>query len=137
MRNILFVFILTIIIISCSKENTSSKTHNLFLLQNDWTYISSRIFMNGTNTYNLLVHKLSFNENGDAVTTTIVNVNVYNYYKYQLLSDDSTLLFYPITNGIVSSTASPRIITTLNDTMLVFHFEDSVNNIYYLDSLRR
>ena len=137
MKNVLFVFTSVIFIIGCSKEKTSFKSQNLTLLQNNWTYISSRIFTNGINTWNSYVHKLSFDENGNAVKTTIVNVNVYNYYKYQLQSDDSTLLFYNITNGNISPTPDNiATITTLNDTMLVFHSRDQSNN-YFLDSLRR
>lgn len=136
MKIFLFTFISAILIISCTKENPSSQSHRLRLLQNDWTYISSRVFVNGINTWNIYIHKLSFDANGNAVTTTIVNVNVYNYYKYQLLQDDSTLLFFKVTNGIVSPTADTSTITTLNDSMLVFHSGDLSNN-FVLDSLRR
>jgi hypothetical protein len=136
MKNVLFTFISALIIISCTKENTSSQSSRHRLLQNDWTYISSRIFSNGTNTWNLYVHKLSFDANGNAVKTTIVNVNVYNYYKYQLLPDDSTLLFFKVTNGIVNPTADTTTITTLNDSMLVFH-SGNLSNLFVLDSLRR
>lgn len=61
---------------------------------------------------------------------------IYDTSKYVLLTDDSTLLFYPIQNGVQSLTADTGIIQTINESLFVYYFRQN-GFINFIDSLKR
>ena len=139
--NLLLCSTVSIIGIYCKKDNVPDKSAKLILLQNEWTPISSWIFLPSGNKYQLLPF-LSVNFTSDFkendyyyVATPTLKIE-YSTSVYQLLPDDSTLLFYPIINGVQSAKSDTSIIKILTNHLLVYN---SINKkfIWGTDSLKR
>ncbi len=123
----------------CKKEEITNKSDKLILLQNKWTPISSRIFFPNGSNYKLIPPiSESFTSDGKV----IISNYVYNYIEdltegYQLLPDDSTLIFSQLINGIYQVTAGDTAtISTLTNHLLVFYSKTN-NIISFIDSLKR
>jgi len=131
-----------IVSISCTKETTSSlstpylqkESPTLNLLQNNWTTSESvEIPVYGDSSWgwfgnNVFPYSLNFDKNGTATTYNSIDLTDdqwYDTYAYQLLSDDSTLLFYEITNGTQSAHADTAKIMIISDSTLVLYYEGS------------
>ncbi len=139
---IVFIALLT----SCKKEEVDNRSYKLTLLQHKWTPIVSWMYLRDGSKFKLIPF--------ESVTYTsdwkvIIPYYVYDptfpppFYKlkylvngYQLMPDDSTLLLYPVTNGIQSTEADTSYIQTITDHLLVYNFINN-NFIWGLDSLKR
>jgi hypothetical protein len=124
---------------SCKKEEVANKSHALTLLQNKWTPISSRIFLPNGSNYKLLPFiSESFTSDGKVIISNYVYDKIENIIEgYQLLQDDSTLIFSQSVNGIYQVTAGDTAtISTLTNHLLVFYSKDH-DFINFIDSLKR
>jgi hypothetical protein len=137
---IFFLFtILLVLLSSCKKEEVTNKSHALTLLQNKWTPISSRIFFPDGSNYKLIPFiSESFTSDGKVILSNYVYDKIENIIEgYQLLPDDSTLIFSQLVNGAYQVTVGDTLtISTLTDHLLVIYLKDH-NFINYIDSLKR
>ncbi len=118
-----------IYIISCRKTNHSS-SGNLSLIQHKWMVVS----INGEALRYLGTADDYYNFGTDGILYRYVGKN-YDSSAYTLLSDNRSLLLYPIVNGIKSSTASDYNIVILSNAQFVI--TSSVTMFHTLDSLKR
>jgi hypothetical protein len=137
---IVFLFtILLVLLSSCKKEEVTNKSYALILLQNKWTPISSRIFLPNGSNYKLIPPiSESFTSDGKVILSNYVYDKIENIIEgYQLLPDDSTLIFSQIVNGVYQVTVGDTsTISTLTDHLLVIYSKDH-NVINFIDSLKR
>ena len=137
---LIFLFTISIVLFSnCKKEDATNKSYALTLLQNKWTPVSSRIFFPDGSNYKLIpALSESFNSDGKVVISDYVNDKIENIIEgYQLLSDDSTLIFSQLVNGVFQVTAGDTsTISTLTNHLLVMYSKDH-NIISFIDSLKR
>jgi hypothetical protein len=137
---IVFLFtILLVLLSSCKKEEVTNKSYALTLLQNKWTPISSRIFFpNGSNNKLLPFISESFTSDGKVILSNYVYDKIENIIEgYQLLPDDSTLIFSQLVNGAYQVTVGDTsTISTLTDHLLVIYLKEH-NFINFIDSLKR
>lgn len=121
----------------CNKDKSTPVSPTLQLIQHDWNVISARIFFSNGSNYKLLNDKQSFRKDNLQITQVEgVGSISYDTSKYVLLSNDSTLLFYSIQNGVQSSIPDTAFIKTINDNLFVYYFqENGFNN--FIDSLKR
>ena len=124
---------------NCKKENNEEYVRPaLQKLRHDWTVISARIFFPNGSNYMLLNDYQYFRSDNLQITKTFgIAQTFYDTSKYNLLVDDSTILFYGINNGVMSNVADTAYIRTLNDTLLVYYFKNSTGFINFVDSLKR
>jgi hypothetical protein len=124
---------------NCKKESTVEYVRPaLQKLRNDWNVISVRIFFpNGSNYLLINDYQYFRSDNLKITKTTLIQQTSYDTAKYNLLLDDSTILFYGINNGVTSNVADTGYIRTLNDTLLVYYFKNSNGFINIIDSLKR
>ncbi len=122
----------------CKKEEITNKSEKLILLQNKWTPISSRIFFPNGSNYKLITPvSESFTSDGKVIISNYDNYIEYLTEGYQLLPDDSTLIFSQLINGIYQVTAGDTAtISTLTNHLLVFYSKTN-NIISFIDSLKR
>ena len=103
----------------------------LTLLQNNW--LSSEAVMipyYGDSSFGWFGNQvfpcsISFNGNGIAITYNSIDLTDDQWYDtcaYRLLSDGSTLLFYPISGGVQQAQADSAKIGVINDTTLVLYY---------------
>ena len=136
------VFLITILLVlfsGCKKEEVTNKSHALTLLQNKWTPISSRIFFPDGSNYKLIPFiSESFTSDGKVILSNYVYDKIENITEgYQLLPDDSTLIFSQLVNGVYQVTVGDTsTISTLTNHLLVFYLKDH-NIISFIDSLKR
>jgi hypothetical protein len=136
------VFLITILLVllsSCKKDEVTNKSYALTLLQNKWTPISSRIFFPDGSNYKLIPFiSESFTSDGKVIISNYVSDKIENIVEgYQLLPDDSTLIFSQFVNGAYQVTVGDTsTISTLTDHLLVIYSKYH-NFINYIDSLKR
>jgi hypothetical protein len=136
------VFLITILLVllsSCKKDEVTNKSYALTLLQNKWTPISSRIFFpNGSNYKLIQAISESFTSDGKVIISNYGETNIENIIEgYQLLPDDSTLIFSQLVNGVYQVTVGDTsTISTLTDHLLVIYSKEN-NLIDFIDSLKR
>ena len=138
-RIIFLIIIVFVFFSACKKEEVIIKSNALTLLQNKWTPVSSRIFFPDGSNYKLIPPvSVSFNSDGKLILSDYVNSKIENLIEgYQLLPDDSTLIFSQLVNGLYQVTAGDTsTIRTLTNHMLVFYSKDH-NIISFIDSLKR
>jgi hypothetical protein len=136
---LLLIASLTVIVSSCKKEEVTNKSYALTLLQNKWTPISSRIFFPNGSNYKLIPPiSESFTSDGKVIISNYVYDKIENITEgYQLLPDDSTLIFSELVNGVYQVTVGDTsTISTLTDHLLVIYSKDH-NFINFIDSLKR
>jgi hypothetical protein len=134
-----FFTILLMLFSSCKKEEVTNKSHALTLLQNKWTPISSRIFFPNGSNYKLIPFiSESFTSDGKVILSNYVYDKIEDIIEgYQLLPDDSTLIFSQLINGVYQVTAGDTsTISTLTNHLLVIYSKDH-NFINFIDSLKR
>ena len=137
-----FIFLFTILLLllsSCKKEELINKSYALTLLQNKWTPISSRIFLPNGSNYKLLPFiSESFTSDGKVIISNYVYDKIeYIVEGYQLLPDDSTLIFSQFVNGAYQVTVGDTAtINTLTNHLLVIYLKEH-NLISFIDSLKR
>jgi hypothetical protein len=138
------IFSFMMISTSCSKESASSLSSptpflqnaslTLTLLQHNWISSESvEIPVYGDSSWgwfgnNVFPYSLNFNKNGTATTYNSIDLTDDQWsdnYAYQLLSDDSTLLFFLLTNGTRSVHADTAKIMIISDSTLVLYYEGS------------
>ncbi len=131
-----WVILLFVTVIGCRKEdNYTADSPKLKLLQAKWTCKSLRtIFPDGRN-YRLLNDFENFTPEKKRIRQTYLQP-YYDTCVYQLLPDDSTLLFFPIANNLQANSADTATIKILNEHLFVYCFKKS-NFVYLLDSLER
>ncbi|NVO10309.1 MAG: hypothetical protein HXX16_10140 [Bacteroidales bacterium] len=147
MKEKLFALIIFIALFtSCKKEEIDNRSYKLTLLQHEWKPISSWIFLRNGSIYRIIpFNSTNFKPDGKVVCPYYTSDPSlpYPYLRleyyiqgYQLLPDDSTLLFYQIVNGVQSTKADTSIILTLTNQQLIFY---SINKKFIrgLDSLKR
>src|SRR5450759_2498496 len=137
---IIFLFTILLLLFSgCKKDEVTNKSYALTLLQNKWTPISSRIFLPNGSNYKLIPPiSESFTSDGKVILSNYVYDKIENIIEgYQLLPDDSTLIFSQIVNGANQVTVGDTsTISTLTDHLLVIYSKDH-NVINFIDSLKR
>jgi hypothetical protein len=137
---IIFLFtILLMLLSSCKKEEVTNKSYALTLLQNKWNPISSRIFLPNGSNYKLIPFiSESFTSDGKVILSNYVYDKIENIIEgYQLLPDDSTLIFSQLVNGVYQVTVGDTsTISILTDHLLVFYSKEH-NLINFIDSLKR
>jgi hypothetical protein len=136
----IFLFtILLMLLSSCKKDWATNKSYALTLLQNKWTPISSRIFFpNGSNYKLIPFMSESFTSDGKVIISNYVYDKIENIIEgYQLLPDDSTLIFSQFVNGAYQVTVGDTsTISILTDHLLVIYSKEN-NLIDFIDSLKR
>jgi hypothetical protein len=141
LRIIVYLFLGTLLLLysSCKKEEVTNKSYTLTLLQNKWTPISSRIFLPNGSNYKLIppISKC-FTSDGKVILSNYVYDKIENITEgYQLLPDDSTLIFSQLINGAYQVTVGDTsTISNLTDHLLVIYSKDH-NIINFIDSLKR
>ena len=137
---IIFLFtILLMLLSSCKKDSVTNKSYALTLLQNKWTPISSRIFLPNGSNYKLIPFiSESFTSDGKVILSNYVYDKIENIIEgYQLLPDDSTLIFSQLVDGVYQVTVGDTsTISTLTDHLLVIYSKEH-NLIDFIDSLKR
>lgn len=143
---VILLGVVGITIFSCKKEDETNRSDALTLLQNNWTPIAIWIYFPDGNEYQLLPSiSVSFNSDGKVVVPYYVTDPSlpYPYLKleylirgYQLLPDDSTLLFYQIVDGVQNTVVDTATISTLTNHLLVYYHKKQ-NFIVTIDSLKR
>ena len=137
---IFFLFTILLMLFSgCKKEEVTNKSHALTLLQNKWTPISSRIFFPDGSNYKLIPFiSESFTSDGKVIISNYVYDKIeYIVEGYQLLPDDSTLIFSQFVNGAYQVTVGDTAtINTLTNHLLVIYLKEH-NLISFIDSLKR
>ena len=136
---IFFPIILLLLLSSCKKEEVTNKSYALTLLQNKWTPISSRMFSpNGSNYILMPFISESFTSDGKVIISNYVYDKIeYIVEGYQLLPDDSTLIFSQFVNGAYQVTVGDTAtINTLTNHLLVIYLKEH-NLISFIDSLKR
>lgn len=138
-----FVTVAVLLILpGCRKSKVIiSRSYQETLLQNKWRPTATWIyFPNGTKFQLMPFTTLEFTSDGKKIAGTY---DAYpqphmNYHKegYQLLPDDSTLLIYPVNDGIPSLIPDTTYITKLTSHELVYYFVKNkfINGV---DSLKR
>jgi hypothetical protein len=130
-----------IMLASCSKETASSKTSTLptqdastqlALLQNSWLSSEAVMipFYGGDSTYGWFGNQvypvsINFKQNGVSVNYNSIDLTDDQWYDscaYRLLSDGTTILFYPFSGGVLLTKADTAKIGLLNDSTLVLHY---------------
>jgi hypothetical protein len=141
MKTLNFLLILFILLFACckckkDKEEVTKKLSKLELLQNRWTPISSWIFFPDGSEYQLLrPTAVIFTSDGKQFNYGGVNDTIIQ--GYQLLSDDSTLIFSQLVNGVFKVTdGDTATISNLTNHLLVFYFKTN-SFVYAIDSLKR
>lgn len=136
---VLLTLAICVFLTSCKKEsNEEYERPALQKLRHDWTVISARIFFPNGSNYILLNDYQSFRSDNLHITKTFgIGQTFYDTSKYNLLVDDSTILFYGISDGVITNVADTGYIGTLNDTLLVYYFKNSTGFINFVDSLKR
>ncbi len=149
MRQLLTPLICGLILFaSCKKDNIVSNADTLKLIQNNWTSISSRLYTPNSSTITIQV-KDSFQVfRSDSYLIDCIGKNVIDpnlpplaillsdTSSYTLLQDNSTLLFYPIYNGIQRTNADTVNIRTITDKLFVYYWNQG-QGFGILDSLKR
>ena len=140
---LIFLFIVLLSLFSnCKKDKVENKSCKLILLQNKWTPISSWIFFpNGTKYQLLPPISVTFTSDRKEINQSYVGtpsgtIIQEDILAYQLLPNDSTLLFYNITNGVQATNADTATISTLTNHLLVYYSKEN-NFVNYIDSLQR
>jgi hypothetical protein len=131
--------ILLLLLSGCKKEEVTNKSYALTLLQNKWTPISSRIFFPNGSNYKLLPFiSESFTSDGKVILSNYVYDKIENIIEgFQLLPDDSTLIFSQLVNGAYQvKVGDTSTISTLSDHLLVIYSKEH-NFINFIDSLKR
>jgi hypothetical protein len=131
--------ILLLLLSGCKKEEVTNKSYALTLLQNKWTPISSRIFFPNGSNYKLLPFiSESFTSDGKVILSNYVYDKIENIIEgYQLLPDDSTLIFSQLVDGVYQVTVGDTsTISTLTNHLLVIYLKEH-NFINFIDSLKR
>jgi hypothetical protein len=122
----------------CKKDNyeITIKLSALKLLQNKWTPISSWIFFPDGSKYQLLTPEaVIFTSAGKQINYDFENDTIIQ--GYQLLSDDSTLIFSQLINGTFQVTrGDTATISNLTNHQLVY-FMKTNNIVSFIDSLKR
>ena len=123
-------------------SSSNSKSVKLMRLQHTWYPVSLWVFFTDGRKYQLLqgISKTFTADNYFILphyVTTAAGFAIENYIaKYQLLADDSTLLFYkPISNSF-SADADTAFISTLDEHLLVYYYKTN-NFVRAIDSLGR
>ena|ERR1035437_2538414 len=137
-----------ILFVSCKKDNSLSNSDTLKLIQNNWTSISSRLYTPNSSTITIQVADSFqiFRDDGYLLDCLGKNVNYPNLpplpllltdtSTYTLLQDNSTLLFYPIYNGIQRANADTVHIRIITDKLFVYYWNQG-QGFGILDSLKR
>ncbi|MEP6684816.1 MAG: hypothetical protein ABJA35_16205 [Parafilimonas sp.] len=138
MRIVIFILgIFFSFLLSCKKNTNSPVSPRLKLIQHGWNVLSVRTFLpNGSNYILLNDYQFFRSDNLQITQTKDIFSTIYDTSKYMLLTDDSTLLFYPIQNGVQSLTADTGIIQTINESLFVYYFRQN-GFINFIDSLKR
>jgi hypothetical protein len=131
MKNLLIIVVglVGLLIISCKKTSTGAPD-TLSLIQHKWMIISvngeALRYVGTANDY------FNFSTNGFLY---IYMGSRYDTSAYTLLSDNITLLLYPVTNGIKSNVALNSKIKVLTNNQFIFAGSSGVINS--IDSLKR
>ena len=138
MKTILIIILMIFFGTSCKKESTLPISPTLQLIQNDWTVISVRIFFPNGSNYLLLNDNQHFRKDNLRITKSggIISSSL-DTAKYNLLPDDSTLLFYQIRNGIQDNKGDTAFVKTITDHLFVYYFKRNDGSISFIDSLKR
>ena len=137
-----------ILFASCKKDTTLSNSDTLKLIQNTWTSISSRLYTPNSSTITIQVKDSFqvFRSDGYLLDCIGKNINYPNLpplplllsdtSTYTLSQDNSTLLFYPINDGIKRTNADTIIIRTITDKLFVYYWNQG-QGYGILDSLKK
>ncbi|HXB44657.1 MAG TPA: hypothetical protein VNV85_11390 [Puia sp.] len=131
MRNLFMILVgfVALLIISCKKTSTNG-VDTLSLMQHKWMIISvngeALRYVGTANDY------FNFSTNGFLYEYM---GSRYDTSAYTLLSDDITLLLYPVTNGVKSNIASNYNIKVLTSNQFIIASSNS--NFHSIDSLKR
>ena len=146
MRHIILILSLIFFASSCKKENY--QTNTLRLIQNNWTSMSSRWFApnSGNNSISVKDSFQLFRSDSILIDCLFKNDSYPNLppqpplycdtSAYTLLTNNSTLLFYPIYNGIKRANADTVQISVINDHLFVYYWNQG-QGFGLLDSLKR
>jgi len=118
-----------ILIVSCKKNNNDSSA-KLALIQHKWMIVS----INGEALRYVGMADDYYNFGTDGFLYMYINKS-YDTSSYALLSDNSTLLLYPIMNGVKSNVASSYNIKVLTNNQFVIGSSNTIT--HSLDSLKR
>lgn len=129
MKNLLAALICSISIFSCKKSGDSISS----LLRHKWMVVSHKgeaLYYKGTpNDY----------YNFDTNNMLYMHVSTrYDTSEYSLLSDQHTLLLYPVVNGAKTSTAINFNIDSISGTDLILSHTDHDNpTLHFVATLKR
>lgn len=138
-----FVTVAVLLILpGCRKSKVIiSRSYQETLLQNKWRPTATWIyFPNGTKFQLMPFTTMEFTPDGKRITSYNTGNPTrpieYDSEGYQLLPDDSTLLLYPVNDGIPSLIPDTTYITKLTSHELVYYFVKNkfINGV---DSLKR
>jgi hypothetical protein len=128
--------ILVIFVAGCKKTNDTPVSPSLKILQNYWTYISTRIYFPDGNSYKLLGDFKDFRKDGYSINISYgLSGRPQNDTATYKLLYDSLIEFREIVNGI-QNPPDTAFIRTINDTLLVFDYRSN-GIIIALDSLKK
>jgi hypothetical protein len=135
--------LMAFMLVSCNKETAFSTvptalslkpTTALTLLQNSWISSESvEIPYYGDSSWGwfgngVFPYSISFSQTGIAVIYNSIDLSDDQWYDtcaYRLLADDSTLLFYQISDGVQTGSADTAKIRVINDSALVLYYIDA------------
>ncbi len=131
MKNLFMILVgfVALLIISCKKTSTNGQD-TLSLIQHKWMIIS----VNGEALRYLGTASDYFNFSTNGFLYEYMGSR-YDTSAYTLLSDDITLLLYPVTNGVKSNMASNYNIKVLSNNQFIIAGSNS--NFHSIDSLKR
>jgi hypothetical protein len=131
MKNLLIIVfgLVGLLIISCKKTSTGAPD-TLLLIQHKWMIIS----VNGEALRYVGTAGDYFNFSTNGFLYEFMGSR-YDTSAYTLLSDDITLLLYPVTNGVKSSIASNYNINLLTNNQFIIASSNSI--FHSIDSLKR
>ena len=136
-------FIIVLFFFGCRKDETTDISHTLRLLRNKWTPTSCRIYFPNGECFKLIPDiSRTFTSDDkykiESYTTTSTGTIIIEetIATYQLLQDDSTLLFYNKVDGVLSEKADTFFISSLTNNLLVYYSKKN-NAMNSLDSLKR
>lgn len=137
MKNIVPALFFSLVLFSCTKEqsDTDSSTNSMALLQHVWILDSVMIYADSNvfGDYLFASHPSDlqyedFRTDGKVYTYGGSPTVYYDTSVYKLLSDNTTLLAYPIENGVTSASADTGYILKLTDHALMYWTKNSVGD---------
>jgi hypothetical protein len=146
MKTIIPFIFLAFCTFSCKKDTQQYISPTLALLQNTWTPTSTRVFFPNGQQFKLIPFTtVTFYSNGTVISMFDDHSSQIDYTTegYNLLSDDSTLIYSQLVNGkYIVEEGDTSVVKTLTNHLLVINhliviYHKNNSFIYIIDSLKR